>query len=99
MCRMISAVYHNNLMAIYLSDHWKFLRIRPSEIEFQSDFSKFALYLADCWKILRIRPLRLNLGVILAVTTVFIMRELSDCRRIRPMRLNGRTISVVYYNY
>ena len=39
--RLILAVYHNNLMAIYLSDHWKFLRIRPSEIEFQSDFSKF----------------------------------------------------------
>ena len=39
--RVILAVYHNNLMAIYLSDHWKFLRIRPSEIEFQSDFSKF----------------------------------------------------------
>jgi len=30
-----------SLMAIYLSDHWKFLKIRLFEIEFQSDFSKF----------------------------------------------------------
>ena len=37
----ISLVYHNNLMAIYLCDHWKFLRIRPSEIEIQSDFRTF----------------------------------------------------------
>ena len=40
--RLISAAYHNKLMAIYLSDHWKFLRIRLSETDFQSDFSKFA---------------------------------------------------------
>ena len=37
--RMISAVYHNNLMAIYLSDHC--MGIRSSEIEFQSYFSNF----------------------------------------------------------
>ena len=36
--RLISAVYHNKVMAIYFSDHWNSLRI---EIEFQSDFSKF----------------------------------------------------------
>ena len=39
--RLISAVYHNNLMAIYLYDHWKILRIRPSETKFQNDFNKF----------------------------------------------------------
>ena len=33
--RVVSAVYHNNLMAMYLSDYWKILKIRPSEIEFQ----------------------------------------------------------------
>ena len=48
--RMISAVYHNNLMAVYLSDHWKFLRITPFKIKFQSDFSNLyfiAIYLSD----------------------------------------------------
>ena len=75
------AVYHNNLMAIYLSDHCKFFRIRPSEIEFQSDFSKFVFNSYQLLEILRIRPLRLNLGVISAVITVFIIHELSDCRK------------------
>ena len=41
--KLTLAVRHNNLMAIYLSDHWKFLRIRPSEIEYQSDFSRFVV--------------------------------------------------------
>jgi len=66
---MISVVYYNNLMAICLSDYWKFLRIRY---------------------------LRLNLGVISAIITVFIILELSDCMkflRIRPLR---RTTSAVY---
>ena len=62
--RLISAVYHNNLMAIYLFDHWKFLRIRPSEIEFQSDFSKHAF---NSYPIAGELDLRLNSGVISAV--------------------------------
>ena len=45
--RLISAVYHNDLIAIYLSDHWKFLKITQFEIEFQSDFRKFVMYLSD----------------------------------------------------
>jgi len=79
--KVILAVYHNNLMAIiiYLSDHWKFLRIRPSEIEFQSDLSKFVF---NCYSYtfliaVRIRPLRLNLGTISAVISVFVIQELS----------------------
>ena len=54
-----------------------------------------AIYLSNCWKILRVRSLRSNLGVISAVITVFIIQELSDCRKIRPLRLNVRTISAV----
>ena len=82
---------------IYLSDHWKFLRITPFEIEFQSDFSKFVFNSNISYQLLRIRSLRLNLGVISAINTVFIIQELSDCRlRIRPLRLNVRTISAVY---
>ena len=48
---------------------------------------------------MRITLLRLNLGVISALITVFIMQELSDYRkflRIRPLKLNVRTISIVY---
>ena len=51
------------------------------------------------YQILRIRSLRLNLGVILAVITVFSIQELSDCRkflRARSLRLNVRTISAAY---
>jgi len=41
----------------------------------------------------------MNLGVIPAVITVFIMQELSDCRKfleVNPVRLKVRAISVVY---
>ena len=34
--RVILAVHHNNLIAIYLSDCWKILKITPSEIKFES---------------------------------------------------------------
>jgi len=48
---------------------------------------------------LGLRSLRLNLGVILAVITVFILQELSNRRKflkIIPLRLNVKTISAVY---
>jgi len=48
---------------------------------------------------LRIRPLKLNLGVISTLITVFILQELSDYRKflsIKPMKLNVRTISADY---
>ena len=61
-----------------------------------------AIYLSDWWKIFKIRPLRLNLGVISALITAFIIQKLSDCRkflRIRPLRLNVKTISVLLNMY
>ena len=48
---------------------------------------------------MRITPSKIEFGVISAVITVFIIPELSDCTkvlRIRPLRLNVGTISVVY---
>ena len=72
---VISAVYHNHLIAIYLSDYWKFLRIKLYEIEFQSDFSKFLFNSYILYKIFRIRLLRLNAGVIPTINTVFLHRN------------------------
>ena len=37
--RLILAVYHNNLMAIYLSDHWKVI---------SASLYLIAIYLSDC---------------------------------------------------
>ena len=88
-------------MAILITGN--FWELDPLRLNFRvisASLYLIALYLSDCWKILRITSLRLNLGVISAVNTVFITQELSDCRkflRIRPLRLNVRTISA--YNY
>jgi len=97
--RLISAVYHNDLMAIHLSDHWKFWKLDPLKMNFR--VISASLYLIAKFWLLRIGSLRLNLGVITAVITVFIIQELSDCRkflRIKPVRLNVRTISAVYHS-
>ena len=74
------------------------LGIRPSEIEFQSDFSKLVFYsYVPFWL-----PSEIELGShFRSIITVFVIyiQELADCKkflRIRPLRLNVRAISAVY---
>ena len=78
---------------ITIVNHWKFLRIIPSKIKCQSNFSKFIFtsYVPfRLMEILRIRSLRLNLGVISAAITVSLFRNSHYCwkfLRIRPTEI------------
>ena len=83
--RMISAVYHNNLIVKYLSDCWKILRIRLLILNLgviSAVITGFIIQeLSDCRKFLRIRLLRLNVRTISAVylSVSIYIEYLPDC--------------------